>query len=76
MMGIRYLHGDECSSVFHGMLIIPVPMQARGVLSHVHLFVTPRTVACQALYPWNFLGKNTGVGSHFLPQRIDHSHTN
>ena len=57
MMGIRYLHGDECSSVFHGMLIIPVPMQARGVLSHVHLFVTPRTVACQAPLSMEFSGQ-------------------
>ena len=30
--------------------------------SHVQLFVTPWTVACQALCPWDFLGKNIGVG--------------
>ena len=31
----------------------------------------PRTVACtRLLRPWNFLGKNTGVGCHFLLQGI------
>ena len=31
--------------------------------------MTPWTVACQVLLlcPWNFLGKNTGMGSHSLP---------
>ena len=34
-------------------------------------FVTPRwTVARQLLYPWDFPGKNTGVGCHFLFQGI------
>ena len=28
-------------------------------LSHVRLFVTPWTVACHALRPWDFPGKNT-----------------
>ena len=28
---------------------------------------TSWTVACQAPLPWNFLGKNTGVGCHFSP---------
>ena len=33
--------------------------------------MTPRTVACQApLCPWNFPGKNTGVGTHSLLQGI------
>ena len=39
-------------------------------LSCVWLFVTPRTVARQALCPWGFPGKNTGVGCHFLLQGI------
>ena len=38
-------------------------------LSHVRLFVTPRTVAYRLLRPWGFPGKNTGVGCHFLLQR-------
>ena len=29
------------------------------------ILTTPRTVACQALCPWDFPGKNTGVGGHF-----------
>ena len=34
--------------------------------------VTPQFVACQAplLYPWDFPGKNTGVGWHVLLQGI------
>ena len=32
--------------------------------------VTPWTVFCQALSPWNFPGKNTGVSCHFLLQGI------
>ena len=40
-------------------------------LSHVQLFATPWTVACtKLLCPWDFLGKNTGVGFHFLLQGI------
>ena len=39
------------------------------LLSHVRLFATPWTVACtRLLYPWDFLGKSTGVGCHFLLQ--------
>ena len=38
--------------------------------SHVQLFVTPGTVARQALLPWGFSGKNTGKGCHFLLQGI------
>ena len=32
--------------------------------------VTPWTVAYQALPPWDFPGKSTGVGCHFLLQEI------
>ena len=40
-------------------------------LSHVRLFVTSWTVACtKLLHPWDFLGKNTGVGCRFLLQGI------
>ena len=38
-------------------------------LSRVWLFVTPWTVATRLL-PWDFPGKSTGVGCHFLLQRI------
>ena len=33
-------------------------------------FVTPWTVAFRLLCPWDFLGKNTAVGCHFLHQGI------
>ena len=34
-------------------------------------FTTPWTVACtKLLHPWDFQGKSTGVGCHFLLQRI------
>ena len=33
-------------------------------------FVTPWTVALRLLCPWDFLGKNTAVGCHFLHQGI------
>ena len=38
-------------------------------LSRVQLFVTPWTAATRLLYPWNFPGKNTGLGisSRYLP---------
>ena len=34
------------------------------------LLISPWTVACQALCPWDSLGKNTRVGCHFLLQGI------
>ena len=33
------------------------------------LFVTPQTVATRLLCPWDFPGKNSGVGSYFLLQK-------
>ena len=40
-------------------------------LSRARLFATPWTVACTTLLrPWNFPGKSTGVGCHFLLQGI------
>ena len=40
-------------------------------LSRARLFVTPWTVAwTKLLHPWDFLGKSTGVGCHFLLQGI------
>ena len=39
------------------------------VLSRVRLFATPWTVAW-LLHPWDFPGKSTGVGCHFLLQEI------
>ena len=39
-------------------------------LSRVWLFATPWTVASRLLHPWNFPGKSTRVGCHFLHQGI------
>ena len=39
-------------------------------LSHVQLFETLWTVAHRLLCLWDFPGKNTGVGCHFLLQGI------
>jgi len=41
-----------------------------NVLSRVWLFATLWTVACQATLTMRFFRKNTGVGCHFLLQRI------
>ena len=35
-----------------------------------NFFVTPWTAPARILCPWNFPGKNTGVGCHFLLQGI------
>ena len=40
------------------------------MLSRVRLFVTPWTLAHQAVCPWDSPGKNTGVGCHFFLQGI------
>ena len=42
----------------------------RQLLSNVQFLVTPWTGPARIPYPWNSLGKHTGVGSHFLLQRI------
>ena len=36
------------------------------VVSHVQLFETLWTIACQVLCPWDFSSKNTGAGCYFL----------
>ena len=38
------------------------------LLSHVQLFSYPRLYPARLLYPWDFPGKNTGVGCHSLFQ--------
>ena len=40
----------------------------QSCFSCVRLFVTPWTVACRLLCPWDFPGKNAGVGCHALLQ--------
>ena len=45
-------------------------------LSRVRLLATPWTTAHQALRPWDFPGKSTGVGCHCLLQRRQCSYSN
>ena len=41
-----------------------------GMLSHVQLFVTSWTEPARLLCPWDFPGKNSGVGCRFLLQGL------
>ena len=40
------------------------------VLSHVRLFTTHGLYPSRLLCPWDFPGKNTGVGGHFLLHEV------
>ena len=54
-------------------VILPTAFSPMLLLSHfsrVRLCVTPWTAAHQAPRPWDSPGKNTGVGCHFLLQRV------
>ena len=62
---------EERVAFLHPSIIYsPLTPMCVCVLSRVWLFVTPWTVAYQAPCPWDFSGKNTGVGSHSLLQGI------
>ena len=50
-----------------GLLLMHVCVHTK---SYPTLLWPPRTVTHQLLYPWDSPGKNTGVGCHFLLQRI------
>ena len=64
---IFHTNGDQKKA---GVAIfIPDKVKVKS-LSRVQLFATPWTVIYQALHPWDFPGKNTGVGCHFLLQEI------
>ena len=45
-----------------------VPLLLLSHFSCVRLCATPETAAHQAPHPWDYPGKNTGVGCHFLLQ--------
>ena len=66
--GTRVLEKRECSDFLS--LDIMVPLLVCWLLSHVPLFATPGTVATRLLCPWNFPGKDTRAGYHFLLQEI------
>ena len=55
----------------HGMSILTLKKVKVKSLSHARLFATPWIVACtKLLCLWDFQGKSTGVGCHFLLQGI------
>ena len=59
--------------LIYNLVLISAPQQSDSVtnarvLSCVWLFTIPWTT--RLLCPWNFLGKNTGVGCHILLQGI------
>ena len=55
----------------HGRSILTLKKVKVKSLSHARLFATPWIVACtKLLCPWDFQGKSTGVGCHFLLQGI------
>ena len=60
------------SSVIHSWVnhVLYLHVVVVELLSHVQLFATPGTVDHQILLSMGFPGKNTGVGCHFLLQRI------
>ena len=43
---------------------------SHSFLINLSVFVTLWTLSHQVLCPWDFPGKNTGVGSYFLLQGI------
>ena len=54
-----------------GLCVIGEELKEGKSLSHARLFANPWAVACtKLLCPWDILGKNTGVGCHFLLQGI------
>ena len=53
-----------------GSISPKVKVEVCSVISHVQIFVTPWTVACQTPLSTNFPGKNTGLVCHFLLQGI------
>ena len=72
LRGWRVSHCCELERVFPGSSLVAW----KKVKEIVHCSVMsnslwpPWTIACQALSPWDFPGKNTGMGCHFLLQGI------
>ena len=61
---IRHFKIKSCQKINYTYVCV-----CAKLLSHVWLFVTPWTIA-HWLCPWNFPGKNTRLGCHFLFQGI------
>ena len=70
---VYWLRTRTPESDFLGLDSVVLPtscVHAQSLRRLVWLFVTPWTVGCRALCPWDFPGTNTRVGCHFLLQRI------
>ena len=68
------LHKNLYMSVYSRLFIITksgTSLNVHQLINKVwYIFATPWTVACQVPLSMGFPGKNTGVGCHFLLQRI------
>ena len=65
---ILFIFGCAGSLLLLRLSLVAASMLSR--FSRVWLSATTRTIAHQLLCPWDFPGKNTGVGYHSLLQRI------
>ena len=63
-------YSSTCMGSFEGgrhyLLYLHHSLVKVNSLSRVQLLATPWTTAHQALHPWDFPGKSTGVGCHCL----------
>ena len=60
----------DLANGLHGLLTLAIEFSFQAVTVVPDCFVTPWTVAHQAPLSMDFLGKNTGIGCHFLLQVI------
>ena len=65
-----FLQNEGKTSISKQGLVLCVCVVCTQSLTRISLFATPWIVAHHSPCPWNFLGKNTGVGCHFLLQAI------
>ena len=69
-LGSRITADGDCSDEMKKTLVPWKKSYDKPVklLSRIRLFATTWTVPARLLHPWDFPGKNTGVGCHFLLQ--------
>ena len=63
-------HFYSKSGGLFSLLVIIIPWKKWKSISHVWLFATPWTVICQVPLSMEFSRQNTGMGCHFLLQRV------
>ncbi|CAM9524722.1 unnamed protein product [Rangifer tarandus platyrhynchus] len=66
-LGKRWSCFIDCLSVWMTFLMFPHCVCVCSVMSDS---LTPRIIIYWLLCPWDFPGKNTGVGCHFLLQEV------